>query len=259
MAAGRVLIWLASVAGLALLARSWFIGPVPLTVALAALAAYVLLATAGVLFPQLEMYGDVLWRGSSSSSGVALTFDDGPHPTTTRRILALLAERRAIATFFVVGEKVERYPDVVRELVAAGHQVGLHGFLHERLYAFKTPRQVERDIRRTQEAVERTVGIRPTWFRPPLGHVSPRTAVGARRAGVDLVAWSARGLDGVPSAEAERVARRLERGLRPGAIIMLHDASEREDFVPASVEALPKLLDAIERKGLRVVSLESMV
>ena len=101
---------------------------------------YVALATAGVLIPQLEMYGDMLWRGTPGARTVALTFDDGPHPETTRRVLEMLrANGGQRATFFVVGRKARQYPDVVREIHAAGHAIGLHGYEHDRLYALKPP------------------------------------------------------------------------------------------------------------------------
>jgi peptidoglycan/xylan/chitin deacetylase (PgdA/CDA1 family) len=205
------------------------------------------------------MFGDVVWRGTSSANGLALTFDDGPNPATTPRILELLARAGARATFFVLGEKAERHPDVLRAVVAGGHSLGVHGYRHDRLYAFKSPSAVEQDIRRACDVVEREAGVRAKWFRPPVGQVSPRTSEGAKRAGVDIVAWSVRGLDGVRRADPARVAARVERGLEPGAIVLLHDSAERDDFSPASLDALPRILDSIARRGLHVVPLESLI
>jgi peptidoglycan-N-acetylglucosamine deacetylase len=255
----RIALWVASIGGLALLARSLLLRPVPLWVALAAFVAYATFVTLGVLFPQLEMYGDVVWRGEPGARGVALTFDDGPHPKTTRQVLEILARTGHKATFFVVGRKVRLYPDVVREIHAAGHAIGLHGYHHDRLFALKTPSYVYADIERTQQAVEQACGVRPVLFRPPIGHVSSRTYTGANKAGVTLVAWSARGLDGVSGADPERVFRRIEQRLRDGAIVLMHDAAEREDYVPASIEALPRVLDALERLNLPTVSIEELL
>jgi peptidoglycan/xylan/chitin deacetylase (PgdA/CDA1 family) len=226
---------------------------------LALLPLYVVYCTLGVLVPQLEMYGDVAWRGPSDAPRVALTFDDGPNPETTRRILGLLSVTRHRATFFMVGQKVEQHPDVVREVLAAGHGIGLHGYLHDRLYSFRAPRWVERDIERASHAVERAAGVAPSLFRPPVGYVSHRTSSGARRAGVTLVAWSARGIDGLGATDPARVARRIEKKLRPGAIVMLHDAAERDDFVPASLEALPLVLAALDAKGLTGVPVHALL
>lgn len=258
MPPARIALWVASIAGLALLARSLFIAPVPFWIAASALLLYVAFSTVGVIVPQLEMYGDVLWKGDPASRAVALTFDDGPHPVTTRRVLDALEQSGARATFFVVGRKVEQYPDVVREIHARGHALGLHGFEHDRLFTLKSPSYVARDIRRTQDAVERACGVRPILFRPPIGYVTPRTALGAARAGVRLVAWSARALDGLGKTDVDRVVRRVESRLAPGTIVMLHDASERETFEPAAVEALPRILAAIRARGLETVTVPEL-
>jgi peptidoglycan-N-acetylglucosamine deacetylase len=254
----RIVLWVASLAGLALLARTLLFDPPPLWLALSAMIGYVALATAGVLVPQLEMYGDVFWRAERGANAVALTFDDGPHPKTTRKVLEILARGGHRATFFVVGRKARQYPDVVREIHAAGHAIGLHGYVHDRLYSLKPPSYVVSDIERTQQAIEEACGVRPTLFRPPVGYVSSRTAVGARNAGVTLVAWSARGIDGFAGTSPERVVQRIEPRLKDGAIVLLHDAAEREDFVPATLEALPAILNTISERGLKAVTVDEL-
>lgn len=259
MPLSRVVLWIASVACLALAARSVFIGPVPMPIAVIAALLYLGLVVAGVLLPQLGMFGDVIWQGDGEGREIALTFDDGPHPETTPRILEVLAREGMTATFFVLGNKVEAHPDVVRDIVRAGHGVGVHGYHHYRLYSLLPPRAVEEDIKKAQEAVERAAGVRPRLFRPPVGQVSPRTADGARRAGVEIVVWSVRGFDGLKNADPERIALRVERGLRPGAIVLLHDAAERDDHVPASLEALPKIIAAIRERQLDVVPLAALI
>lgn len=259
MPLARAGLWALSLAGLSLVAKAWFGDAPPLWLAIAAFAGYVAYSTLGVLVPQLEMYGDVTWRATPGRRRCALTFDDGPHPETTRRVLALLAERGAHATFFVIGRKVERCPDVVREIHEAGHELGVHGFEHQRWYAFMTPRSVQADVARTQAAVERACGVRPTWFRPPLGQVSPRTAAGAAARGVDLVAWSVRARDGLGGQDVDAVVSRIAAGLVDGAIVALHDAAERDDFVPASLAALPRVLELIARQGLTPVRLSELI
>src|SRR5688572_4158036 len=203
------------------------------------------------------MYGKVLWRGPSGRREVALSFDDGPHPETTRKVLAILKVHGHVATFFVVGEKAEACPDVVREIVAAGHGLGLHGYTHDRLYSLRSPGKVQADIEQAQRALEAVCGERSRLFRPPVGFASHRTLAGAKRANVKVVGCSARGLDGISGRDPERVTERVVPALRDGAIVLLHDAAERDDFTPATIAALPKLLEAIAERGLKPVRIDS--
>jgi peptidoglycan-N-acetylglucosamine deacetylase len=254
----RIVLWVASIGALALLARSLMVGPVPTWIAVLYLVVYLAYCTAGSLVPQLEMYGDALWRGLPGWRHVALTFDDGPHPDSTRRVLEILGRTGHKATFFVVGRKAAAHPDVVAEIHAQGHAIGLHGYAHERLYSFKHPKLVEEDIRRSQDVIEGICGLRPALFRPPLGYMTPRTVVGARRAGVELIAWSVRSIDGLGATDPDRVASRVERGLHDGAIVAMHDAAERDDFEPASIAALPRIVRALEQRGLTSVRVDQL-
>jgi len=217
------------------------------------------LVTAGVLLPRLEMYGRVVSRGPTGSARVALTFDDGPHPVTTRQVLEALAPTRHRATFFVLGEKVRRHPDVARAIHDGGHVLALHGDTHDRLHSFRMSRSVRDDILRAVAAVEAATGARPRFFRPPLGHTSRTTVRGARLAGVTLIAWSSRGYDGIRRRSPEAVVARISRTLVDGAIVMLHDAAEHDDFEPASVPALPRIVALLDERGLTSVGLDALL
>ena len=222
-------------------------------------AAWYAVATVGVFFPGLEMYGPIVSRGPAGRRSVALTFDDGPHPVTTRRILAVLGATRHRATFFMLGAKARRHPDVVREIHAAGHTLGVHGDRHDRLHAFRMPWRVRDELLRAARAVEEATGIRPRFFRPPLGHTSITTTRGVRRAGMIVVGWSTRGLDGIRGRTPEAVVARIARTVTDGGIVMLHDASERDDFEPASVRALPELLRLLDDREWTSVGLDTLL
>ena len=217
------------------------------------------LLTTGVVFPSLEMYARVISRGPAGRARVALTFDDGPNPVTTRRVLEALAPTRHRATFFVLGEKARRHPDVVREIHAGGHSLGIHGDFHDRLHSFRMPWTVRDEIVRAADAVEAATGARPRFFRPPLGHTSVTTVPGARLAGVTLIGWSSRGYDGIRGRSPEAVVERIGRTLTDGAIVMLHDAAEHDDFEPASVRALPRLVALLDERGLTSVGLDALL
>jgi len=214
------------------------------------------LVTGGVFFPWLEMYGEVVCRGPRGQGQVALTFDDGPHPETTPLVLEHLAQTPHHATFFVLGYKVRKYPEVARAIVRAGHSLGIHGDTHDRLHSFRTPWRVRDELLRAGDAIEAATGSRPRLFRPPLGHTTPATLRGARLANVIPIGWSARGYDGIRSRTPEAVVRGVARSLEDGSIVLLHDAAERDDFVPAGVPALPALLAELRARQLVSVGLE---
>jgi peptidoglycan/xylan/chitin deacetylase (PgdA/CDA1 family) len=249
--------YLATVAAIALAVKSLVTGPPGLGWTLLALGGYVALTTVGVVFARLEMFADVLSRGPAGARGVALTFDDGPDPTTTPQVLDALDAAGAKATFFVIGEKAERHPDLVRDLLARGHAVGIHGYEHDRLFALRLPWRVRRDLERAVSVLQGITDERPQLYRAPVGHISPAMARVIADLDLRVVGWTIKSLDGWPGSTAERVARRVVPELRDGSIVLLHDASERSDFVPASLEALPTILEVAERRQLDLVRVDS--
>ncbi len=155
--------------------------------------------------------------------GVALTFDDGPHPEGTPAILELLARHRATATFFVVGEQVRRRPALLTRIQADGHQVALHGDRH-RLQLRLESSALRDDLQRGIAAIEDALGESPRWHRPPYGIYSPSGLAAARAAGLQPLLWSRWGKDWRRLTTPARIARRAMHGLLPGDVILLHDA-----------------------------------
>jgi peptidoglycan/xylan/chitin deacetylase (PgdA/CDA1 family) len=252
--AARLGLWAYAGVGVTLGVRATLLEPAPLGAVLAAFAGYAVWGTLGVFWPERGMYGRTLWHGPARSE-VALTFDDGPCPLTTPHVLQQLATAGAHATFFLVGRKAQAHPQLVKDIVAAGHAIGLHGFEHDRLFSLRRSGRVAADIRRTQDVIEAAGAPRPHLFRPPIGFVSHFTVHGAHQAGVTLVGCSARALDGFRAASPEKVAQRLVRALEPGALLAMHDAAERDDYTPASLAALPRVLEALQQRNLRPVTL----
>jgi peptidoglycan/xylan/chitin deacetylase (PgdA/CDA1 family) len=258
MPPGRALLVVATLAALALTVRSLLGSPVPLWLSLGSLGAYAGLITWGVLDPSLEMFADVMWRGPEGAHGVALTFDDGPHPRFTRSVLDALDGAGARATFFVIGEKGARHPEMLRELVARGHLVGVHGDRHDRFLSLRSTARVRADLTRAVEFLAAATGERPRLYRPAVGQTNPRIARIAAELGLTIVGWSVRARDGVrtdPSSVVERVVPRL----RDGAIVLLHDAAERDDHDPAAGVALPEILAAMRERGLEPVRLDAWI
>jgi peptidoglycan/xylan/chitin deacetylase (PgdA/CDA1 family) len=181
--------------------------------------------------------------------GVALTFDDGPHPEGTPAVLEALARENAVATFFLVGEQVERHPDVALAVAEAGHEIALHGYRHTLLLRRRTSELAD-DLERAATLIEDVTGCAPALYRPPYGVFSLGGLLHARRRWRPLL-WSQWGRDWTRGASPASVARLATRNLASGDVILLHDAdhySVRGSW-KATVGALPAILDAAQATG----------
>jgi peptidoglycan-N-acetylglucosamine deacetylase len=189
-----------------------------------------------------------------NTPAVAITFDDGPHPEGTPAVLDVLARTGVLATFFVIGEQVERRPALVAEIVAAGHAVALHGYRH-RLQLRMSASQVESDVRHGLQAIEHATGIEARWHRPPYGIYSSAGLRAVREAGLRPLLWSRWGRDWRKFTTPAQIADRATRDLSGGDVILLHDA----DFYSSrhshrrTVEALPLILAELSRAGIGTV------
>jgi peptidoglycan/xylan/chitin deacetylase (PgdA/CDA1 family) len=255
MPPARIAFYAATLGGILFTVRAVLFGPPPLWLAVGAVGVYLAIVHAGVFVLRLRMFSDAIVKGPEGARGVVLTFDDGPDPVHTRKVLDALDAEGAKAVFFLIGRKVERHPDVVEEIVARGHEVGVHGFAHDRLFSLRGGRRVRRDLERAVLAIERVTKRRPALFRPPIGHTNPTIARIAEQLNLVTVGWSLAGFDGIASARPDRVAARIAERLDDGDIVLLHDAAERDDHDPAGVAAVPKVLAAARDKNLRVVPL----
>ncbi len=213
------------------------------------------------MWPRGSLLGPCFSRlpaAAAAAGQVGLTFDDGPDPAVTPRVLEILAERGARASFFVVGRRGAACPELVVEIVRRGHRVENHTYHHPHGFAFYGPRAQAREIDRTQELLERLSGRRPEWFRAPAGIRNPFLDPLLARRGLRLAAWTRRGYDKV-ERRPDRVARRLVRGLAAGEVTMLHDGAPARDRHgrPVVLEALPRLLDEIAERGWQAVPMPS--
>lgn len=187
---------------------------------------------------------------------VALTIDDGPDPVVTPQVLDLLEHHGVQATFFIIGERAIRYPDVCRDIVRRGHAIENHSQRHRHNFAFLGLAGFTRELQAAQATLTTLTGQRPLFFRAPAGFRNPFLDPVLKRLGLLLVSWSARGFD-TRVRNSEQVKHKLLAGLRPGAIVLLHDgnAARTPTGFPVILEVLPALIDAAAAANLRFVSL----
>ncbi|HEY5999919.1 MAG TPA: polysaccharide deacetylase family protein, partial [bacterium] len=242
-------LWAAS-----LLPRPWSFAAAAAVVALALAAALLAL---DIVAPGVNLFSRALQRlpASAGAGAVALTFDDGPVEPYTRQVLDALERHGAKATFFCIGENIERAPELAREIVRRGHTLGNHTQTH-RLLPGLAAAEIERQIEECARTAERVTGVRPRLLRCPKGYKGVRVARAARRLGLSLVGFGYPIYDVQNPPAAQLVARVLGR-VAPGDIVLMHDGVPpgRAGSRSSLVEALPAILAGLHERGLRPIAL----
>ena len=193
-----------------------------------------------------------LVSGPASSGCACLTFDDGPDPRHTPRLLDVLGEHGVRATFFVIGRQAERHPDLVRRMAAEGHAVGHHSFYHTDPHL--TPaRRLVAEARHTAQVLGEIIGRRPTLFRPPLGKLTPLKLCGLWAAGQTVVLWNVDPKDFSCGSGDELAARLESRPVRAGDVLLMHDNH------PHAAAVLPTLAARMRRQGVGFTTLDEWV
>jgi peptidoglycan/xylan/chitin deacetylase (PgdA/CDA1 family) len=209
----------------------------------------------GAFHRNSKVFGPVLGHLPTDDHLVALTFDDGPNPDATPRILDTLGELGVRATFFVLGRHAERWPELVHRTVADGHQLGNHGYFHEKLH-LKSPFYVKRDLELGKRAIERAGSISPRFFRAPHGFRSPWVSWIAGSMGERTIGWSLGVWDSDQPGVTSIVDRTME-GVRPGSIVLLHDGDgyNADGNRMQTAAALPRIIKGLRDRGYEFVTL----
>jgi peptidoglycan/xylan/chitin deacetylase (PgdA/CDA1 family) len=219
--------------------------------------------TAAGLWPRSKLLGPNwthLPDAAAAAGSVAITIDDGPDPAITPKVLDVLDQHSAKATFFCIGERVERHSGLAREIVSRGHSIENHSQHHFHMFSVMGPRGMAAEIERAQDTIEAVTGRRPRFFRAPAGLRSPFLEPVLSRLGLRLASWTRRGFDTV-NPDASVVFQRLTRGLRGGDILLLHDghAASTSSGTPVILEVLPRLLQAVTSARLTPITLCSAI
>lgn len=200
---------------------------------------------------QAGIYLHKIIRGDSARRWIALTFDDGPHPDFTPRLIEILNRYRVRATFFVVGKMAEKYPSLIRALQAAGHEIGNHTYDHINLT--KLPEaEIEYELNKGADVVRDITGQKPILFRPPGGDYNEMVAKVAQKLGYWLVLWTDDPGDYANPPEAV-LEERLYSRIRNGGIILLHDGAQE------TVDLLPQLIERLQKQDYEIVPVGAMM
>ncbi|MFO7953084.1 MAG: polysaccharide deacetylase family protein [Bacillota bacterium] len=205
---------------------------------------------------------DIIRRRPLAGNKVVLTFDDGPSRDFTSEILRVLAEKKATATFFMVGSQVEKYPEQAKQIVEQGHEVGNHTYGHITV-PHAPPPQLTAQIMRTNLVILQNTGVYPQYLRPPRGLYDTRMRRIAKLLGQELVLWSLSSQDWHFRANKNSITKRVVERAKAGDIILFHDSgsllggegSSREP----TVEALGPIIDGLRSKGLEIASMEEFM
>ncbi len=224
---------------------------VPWWLYLLPLFAFLLLAVIGSSRIDSGYHLPTLCHGSRDENRISLSFDDGPDPEVTPKVLDLLKEKGIRASFFVIGRKVQAHPELVERIHREGHFLGNHSWHHGFFFDLLPTRKLVEELDHTSRAIERITGSYPLAFRPPYGVTNPMLKRAVDRLGMLAVGWDVRSMD--TTLSADRSAQRVMERLRPGSLLLFHDSDEKV------VGILSQVLDRIAQKGYRWVSLEELL
>ena len=202
------------------------------------------------------------YAGHSKNKLVALTFDDGPSPRWTPQILSALKQAGIKATFFMVGEHVQKYPDIARSVVSEGHEVGNHSYSHHVFHYYKT-NEITDEIKETEQVIRETTGVTTNYFRPPRGWLTKSGKNIINKLGYKVVLWSLNSKDWV-TFDSKHIVKYLVRNIRSGDIILFHDSGGIMGLGTEgggrheTIKTIPRLAKELREKGYKFVTVKEL-
>ncbi len=182
---------------------------------------------------------------------IALTFDDGPNPEYTLKVLILLKKHHAKATFFCIGKHVKNNPEILKEIVSEGHLVGNHSYNHQKSFGFLSSKKVIKELKRTNKIIKQTVGFKAVFFRPPFGVVNPNISKAVKKLKLHVFGWSIRSYDTV-AKNPDKVYQKIIAKIKKGDIILMHDSSD------LSIDVLEKVLVYFDKNNFKTITLDKL-
>jgi peptidoglycan-N-acetylglucosamine deacetylase len=218
----------------------------------AIVTAYLAIHFYGAYFLAAQFFLPVKFKGDRQSKKIAITFDDGPIPLMTDKILDILQAHKVPAAFFCIGNRVDEFPSLAKRIHDSGHLLGNHSYWHGAMFDLQSARKISRELIDTDKAIEKAIGKKPNFFRPPYGVTNPMVASAVRKGGYRTIGWSVRSFDTV-TKDAAALLDRVTRSLKGGDVVLFHDYSN------ATQEILPAFLDHAAKVGLKIVRVDELL
>lgn len=219
-------------------------------------------AVLGIIYLNIQVYGasvlsaefflPVMYAGDRNSNKIAITFDDGPIPVFTEKILDVLNTHKVPAAFFCIGNRVNDYPAVIKRMHEAGHLIGNHSYWHGPMFDLQSPDKIAKELADTDIAIQKAINKKPNFFRPPFGVTNPMVASAVKRRGYRTIGWTVRSFDTM-TKNGNALLERVTRSLKGGDVILFHDYST------ATLEMLPAFLEQVAILGLKIVRVDELL
>jgi peptidoglycan/xylan/chitin deacetylase (PgdA/CDA1 family)/GT2 family glycosyltransferase len=211
--------------------------------------------------PGSWFYGKVLSNGNRNRPRIALTFDDGPNEPYTSQVLSILEQYKIKATFFVIGQKARRYPEICRRIVTAGNVIGNHSYNHRKSLCLRRNKTIARDVESAHQAIYDCTGFEPKLFRPPYGFRTPWLMHTVRQLGYTVVTWDNMTGDWKADKSGEEIVQAIVQRVRPGSVIVLHDGRDGRPTYDRSqmLRALPYIIKPLKERGFDFVTVPELL
>ncbi len=207
--------------------------------------------------PNKNLERALIKKGPSTKYEIALTFDDGPDDIFTPKILDILKEKKVKATFFLVGYRIEKYPDIAKRIVQEGHTVGNHSYNHPDFLQMKEA-DFQRQINITDKLISSLTGSAPTIVRPPYGQINEKQLEWLTQNKRVVVQWDVDSIDW-KGLKSEEIVNNILSRVRPGSIVLLHSGTAAGGDLSGTVQALPTVIDDLRKKGFKLVTVPDLL
>lgn len=207
-----------------------------------------------------EQKGDVIWEVPLEEKYVSITFDDGPNAFITPKILDLLKQYDAKATFFVIGNRIDKHVDIIKREILEGHEIGNHTYNHVFFTTNYSKGRMTKEIDLTRKKIYDITGTACSWFRPPGGYINDRVIDEAKKQGYTVVLWSwHQDTEDWKSPGVRAITNKVLKNVRNGDIILMHDSVRSDHNSSQTVEALKIILPELQKRGYKVVTVSELV